>query len=89
MAEGVVLLLIVAGVAAAEVIVRMVDASPFAQQRVDDLVFLAVRGEDQGGDVVREPGTQNSDSQAFIDLLKVCDWITKGRQNFQITHSFK
>lgn len=82
MAEGVVLLLIVAGVAAAEVIVRVIDASPFAQQRVDNLVFLAVRGEDQGGDVVREPGTQNS-------LLKICDGITKGQQSFPITRSFK
>lgn len=55
MAEGVVLLLVVAGVAATEVIVWMVDASPFTQQRVNDLIFLAVRGEDQGSDVMREP----------------------------------
>lgn len=55
MAEGVELLLVVAGVAAAEVIVRGFDASPFTQQGVNYLVFLAVRRKDHWRHVVREP----------------------------------
>lgn len=54
MAEGVKLLLVVAGVAAAEVIVRGVDASTFTQQSVNYLVFLAVRCKDHWGEVMRE-----------------------------------
>lgn len=76
-AEGVVLLLIVAGVAATEVIVWMVDASPFTQQRVNNLVFLAVRSEDQGSDVMGEPVTQDSGTYTFkIKPPKISDWIT-------------
>ncbi|TNN63472.1 hypothetical protein EYF80_026322 [Liparis tanakae] len=45
-AEGVELLLVVTGVAVAEVVVRRVDAGAFTQQRVDDLVLLAVRRQD-------------------------------------------
>lgn len=55
MAEGVKLLLVVAGVAAAEVVVGRMDAGSLAQQRVNDLVLLAVRRQDQRGDVVGEP----------------------------------
>lgn len=54
-AEGVKLLLVVTGVAAAEVIMGRVDASPFTQQGVNDLVFLAVRCKDHWSNIVREP----------------------------------
>lgn len=54
-AERVKLLLVVAGVAAAEVVVGRVDTGSLAQQRVNDLVLLAVRRQDQRRDIVREP----------------------------------
>lgn len=55
MAERVELLLVVTGVAAAEVVVRRIDAGSFTQQGVNYLIFLAVCCEDQRGNVVREP----------------------------------
>lgn len=55
MAEGIKLLLVVTGVAVAEVVMRVVDVSPFTQQGVNYLVLLAVRREDHRSDVVREP----------------------------------
>lgn len=54
-AEGVKLLLVVTGVAAAKVVVRGIDASPFTQQRVNYLIFLAVRCKDQWSNIVRKP----------------------------------
>jgi len=54
-AEGIKLLLVVTGVAVTEVVVRRVDASAFTQQRVNDLVLLAVRRKDHWSDVMGEP----------------------------------
>lgn len=55
MAERVELLLVVTGVAAAEVVVRRINAGSLTQQGVNYLIFLAVCCEDQRGNVVREP----------------------------------
>lgn len=67
MAERVELLLVVTGVAAAEVVVRRIDAGSFTQQGVNYLIFLAVRCEDQGGNVVREPVGTKTQRELKVD----------------------
>lgn len=78
-AEGVELLLVVTGVAATKVIVRVIDASPFTQQGVNDLVFLAVRCKDQWGDIVGEPvgmHTQNPKIKSIYETEPTITTIT-------------
>lgn len=67
MAERIELLLVVAGVAAAEVVVRRIDAGSFTQQSVNYLIFLAMCCEDQGGDVVREPVGTKTQLELKVD----------------------
>lgn len=54
MAEGVVPLLLHAVPALAEIVVRPLDPGALHQQHVYHFVFLAVRRQDDGGDVRRE-----------------------------------
>lgn len=58
-AERVKLLLVVAGVTAAEVVVGRMDPGSFAQQGVNDLILLAVSRQDQRCDVMRKPAPQS------------------------------